>query len=241
MHRDTVIIRKEANNKVSPAFSKAAVSKGRAFGRAPQSANPSCLKKRRGFRDPRRGSLPHHHSRLLCQQKPTIIFCCPIRRCVKWFTFTSVRLSGCEMGEVFIDAGCVSIFLSDFKMFPLRYNFSLRFLMWKTKGGNPKGLGGVPPLSIPPRPRINNKVSPAFSKGAGVQRTPLRSRSADRAGRGTPRINNKVSPAFSKAAGSMGARGVQRTPLRSRSADRAGRREQVAKWENFLFITARYP
>ena len=34
-------------------------------------------------------------------------------------------------------------------MFPLRYNFTLRFLMWKTKGGNPKGLGGVPPLSIP--------------------------------------------------------------------------------------------
>ena len=29
----------------------------------------------------------------------------------------------------------------------------------------------------------NNKVSPAFSTGAGVQRTPLRSRSADRAGR----------------------------------------------------------
>ena len=86
------------NNKVSPAFSKAAVSKGRAFGRAPQSAKPPCFKKRRGFRDPRRGSLPHHHSRLLRQQKPTIIFCCPIRRCVNWFTFTSVRFIERVMG-----------------------------------------------------------------------------------------------------------------------------------------------
>ena len=37
--------------------------------------------------------------------------------------------------------------LSDFRMFPLRYNFTLRFLMWKTKGGNHKGL---PPLEFSP-------------------------------------------------------------------------------------------
>ena len=33
------------------------------------------------------------------------------------------------------------------KMFPLGYNFSLRFLMWQTKGGNHKGL---PPLEFSP-------------------------------------------------------------------------------------------
>ena len=32
-------------------------------------------------------------------------------------------------------------------MFPLRYNFSFRFLMWKSKGGNPKGLAA--PLVFP--------------------------------------------------------------------------------------------
>ena len=39
------------------------------------------------------------------------------------------------------------IYLSDFKMFPLRYNFTLRFLMWQAKGGNHKGL---PPLEFSP-------------------------------------------------------------------------------------------
>ena len=39
------------------------------------------------------------------------------------------------------------IYLSDFKMLLLRYNFSFRFLMWKTKGGNHKGL---PPLEFSP-------------------------------------------------------------------------------------------
>ena len=86
------------NNKVSPAFSKAAESRDSVSGRAPQSAKPPCFKKRRGFRDPRRGSLPHLFLRLLRQQKPTIIYYCPIRRCVNWFMFTSVRLSGYEMG-----------------------------------------------------------------------------------------------------------------------------------------------
>ena len=46
-------------------------------GRAPQSAKSLCFKRRRGFRDPRRGSLPHLLLRLLRQQKPTIFFIVP--------------------------------------------------------------------------------------------------------------------------------------------------------------------
>ena len=83
---------------------------------------------------------------------------CPIRRCLNWFTFATVWLSGCEMGELLVHNRQIRLIrhfnplaYSEFVFVRLtgfvKGNFSLRFLMWQAKGGNHKGL---PPLEFSP-------------------------------------------------------------------------------------------
>ena len=56
--------------------------------------------------------------------------------------------------------------LSDFKMFPLRYNFSFRFLMWKSKGGNPKGLAAPLVFPLLQSPFLNPAPPAALAQSA---------------------------------------------------------------------------
>ena len=62
-------------------------------------------------------------------------------------------------------------FFSDFKMFPLRYNFPFRFLMWKTKGGNPKGLAATLVFPLLQSPFLNPAPPAALAQAPCSRKT----------------------------------------------------------------------